>query len=294
MVTAVDEKTMNGNLLAALKDATPTERPGKTVEHAAPAAMTLDFKSPETLRLMRDTVARGTTELEFALFLEFAKSTGLNPFKREIWCIKTNSGLQIMTGINGYMTVANNHPAFDGMETEVTHDDKGNLVSAVARVWRKDRRFPSTGTALAREFMGQSPIWRRMPSHMLLKVAKSIAIREAFPQELGGTYTAEEMPPEYSLGRAQEPVDVTPPPPPPEPEPGPKIVPDWSRCRFRIMLPEKGDIPKVHALLTAKSYLLNPEDGYWYGDDTLPSKLNPYVEENPEYDFDQFDDSLNI
>ena len=33
---------------------------------------------------------------------------------------------------------------------------------------------------------------------MLQKVAKSVALREAFPQELGGMYTEEEMPDDYA------------------------------------------------------------------------------------------------
>jgi hypothetical protein len=38
-----------------------------------------------------------------------------------------------------------------------------------------------------------------MPSIMLSKCAKSLAIREAFINELGGLYTAEEMPTEFGV-----------------------------------------------------------------------------------------------
>ena len=34
---------------------------------------------------------------------------------------------------------------------------------------------------------------------MLQKVAKSVALREAFPQEMNGIYTQEEMPQEYDV-----------------------------------------------------------------------------------------------
>jgi hypothetical protein len=48
------------------------------------------------------------------------------------------------------------------------------------------------------EYSKPTPIWKSMPSVMLAKCAKSLAIREAFIQELGGLYTAEEMPSNFA------------------------------------------------------------------------------------------------
>ena len=152
----------------------------------------------EDRNLLLATVAKGATEAEFQMFLEFCKSTGLNPFKKEIWFIKTGAGVQMMTGINGFLTIANNHPQFDGMTVKIDEQD-GKLVSATCTVYRKDRKYPSEATVYYSEYAKNSPIWRTMPRMMLQKVAKSVALREAFPQELGGMYTQEEMPAEYSL-----------------------------------------------------------------------------------------------
>lgn len=155
----------------------------------------------EMLHTLRNTVAPGLTDSEFALFAEIVKSTGLNPVTKEVWAIKAGGRLQLMTGINGFLRIANSHPMFDGMEVEFEWDNK-QLVSATAKVYRKDRRFPAVATAYMNEYGKPSPIWKTMPSVMLSKCAKSLAIREAFVQELGGLYTQEEMPAEFAPPRA--------------------------------------------------------------------------------------------
>lgn len=164
----------------------------------------------EMLNTLRNTVAPGLTDPEFLLFAEMCRATGLNPATKEIWAIKAGGRLQLMTGINGFLKIANSHPQFDGMEVEFERDDKGQLVAATAKVYRKDRRFPSIATAYMAEYGKQTPIWKQMPSIMLSKCAKSLAIREAFINELGGLYTAEEMPSEFAPPKPYEPPPIDP------------------------------------------------------------------------------------
>lgn len=155
----------------------------------------------EMLTTLRNTVAPGLTDSESALFAEIVKSTGLNPVTKEVWAIKAGGRLQLMTGINGFLRIANSHPMFDGMEVEFDKDGD-RIVAATAKVYRKDRRFPAVATAFMAEYGKPTPIWKQMPSVMLAKCAKSLAIREAFVQELGGLYTQEEMPAEFAPPRA--------------------------------------------------------------------------------------------
>ena len=181
----------------------------------------INYTDPQVLETIRATVAAGATDTELAMFLEHCKATGLNPFKREIWFVKTpgytrrdgtavEGKVQIMTGIQGYLAIANSHPQYDGMECDVERDARGHPVRAIAKVYRKDRRIPATSEALWTEdsqptqsSTGKPTIWGKMPTVMLSKVAKSRALREAFPQELNGTYTAEEMPSDYALAAPQ-------------------------------------------------------------------------------------------
>jgi phage recombination protein Bet len=160
---------------------------------------TINFDDPKIVKILKATVARDATDEEFAMFAQFCQSTRLNPFKREIWFIKVNGRVQMMTGINGFFAIANSHPQFDGLECELDLDEKtGQPVKAIAKAHRKDRKFPAVGIALLRESKGGSPIWNSQPSVMLSKVAKARALREAFPQEMGGLYTDDEMPKEYA------------------------------------------------------------------------------------------------
>jgi phage recombination protein Bet len=171
--------------------------------------LTTTTTSLEMLQTLRNTVALGLTEPEFMLFAEMCRATGLNPATKEIWAIKAGGRLQLMTGINGFLRIANSHPEFDGMEVAFEWDGK-TLVSCTVKVHRKDRKYPSVGTAYMTEYAKQTSIWRTMPTVMLSKCAKSLAIREAFIQELGGLYTAEEMPPEFAPPKAAiEPKTVT-------------------------------------------------------------------------------------
>lgn len=153
----------------------------------------INYRDPEIVATLKATVAQGLSDPEFALFAQYCQSSGLNPFRREVWAIKAGGRLQIMTGVHGYWAIANSHPQFDGAEEEIEHDEKGMIVRAVCKIHRKDRKFPSVGTALMSEYRGSSPVWGKMPSVMLAKCAASVAIRKAFPQELAGTYTEEEM-----------------------------------------------------------------------------------------------------
>lgn len=166
--------------------------------------LTTQTNNMEMLQALRNTVAPGLTEPEFRLFAEMCRATGLNPATKEIWAIKAGGRLQLMTGINGFLKIANSHPAFDGMEVSHEWDGK-NLVSCTVKVHRKDRKFPAIATAYMAEYGKPTPIWKQMPSVMLAKCAKSLAIREAFIQELGGFYTAEEMPASYSAPRLEGP-----------------------------------------------------------------------------------------
>lgn len=190
-----------------------------TKEIAIKQSYEIDFNSKDMIETLKATVAVGATDAEFKMFAEFCKSTGLNPFKKEIWFIvvpekkwtdwktkeekKRERKIQMMTGINGYLAIANRHPQFDGMEIEPHFGNNNELLSVKCLVYRKDRSRPHVGIALYEEYKQDTAIWKEKKFVMLSKVAKSIALREAFPQELNGLYTEEEMPKDYAMPKQE-------------------------------------------------------------------------------------------
>ena len=189
----------------------------------------IDWKDKEMRAVIKNAVAADLTEAEFTVFALYAQSTGLNPLKKEIWAIKSkpytnkqgrqvDAKLTIMTGINGFYEIANRHPQFDGLESDVGEWRENLPVFAWAKAYRKDRKFPGAGEARWTEFYKPNPYgregtWEKMPSLMLKKCAEAQALKKAFPQELNGLEAVEAMGEEYSVanvGKAIPPPNETP------------------------------------------------------------------------------------
>lgn len=180
-----------------------SEEKTKTLVKAQAQTQAPAAKLPSRIEVLKAACAPDATPAEFAYFLEVCRASKLNPFKREIWFIKTRGytnrrgetvppRVQVMTGINGFLAIANSHPAYDGMEHGITRDENGALVSAWCKVYRKDRKYPGYAEVYLKEFKG-SGLWDKMETALLLKCAKSHALRESFSQELGGLLIEEEM-----------------------------------------------------------------------------------------------------
>ena len=152
------------------------------------AAQQPDFTANEVIETIKETVAKGATNAQLAMFLEVCKSTGLNPFLKEIWFVP---GVGVMAGRDGYLRVANEHPMFDGIDTRVERDPQGIPVKAVCTVWRKDRNHPTVSEAYYNEYKKSSSVWTTYKSAMISKVAEVLALKRAF--SINGIVTEEEI-----------------------------------------------------------------------------------------------------
>lgn len=149
------------------------------------------------------------TREQFAAFLIVARDYGLNPLTREIYAFPNKSGgVTPIVGIDGWLSLANRRPEFDGLETIDEIDDKGNIVSVEAIVHRKDRAHATKVREYLSECQRGTEPWKQWPRRMLRHKATIQAIRYAF--SISGIYEPDEA-------ERADVIDVTPPPAEPRP-----------------------------------------------------------------------------
>ena len=166
----------------------------------------IDFNQ-EQIDLIKKQIEPKANENELKLFLYQCKRTGLDPLARQIYCIPIGGRMTIQTSIDGFRVVAERSGSYAGQDEPIfDEDEKGNIKSCKVTVYKfspNGQRYPaSVGVAYWSEYAQNSPMWSRMKHTMISKCAEALALRKAFPQDLSGLYTTDEMqqaqPPNYS------------------------------------------------------------------------------------------------
>lgn len=160
----------------------------------------------------REVADRATTEK----FLHVCRTTGLDPLTRQIYCIGRASKGQIVwsiqTSIDGFRVIAERSGHYAGQDDAEWLTEKGEWVdvfvkqlhgahplAARVRVHRHDWTKPSTGIATWESYAqttskgALTSMWDKMGPLMLAKCAEALGLRKAFPHDLSGLYTADEM-----------------------------------------------------------------------------------------------------
>jgi len=170
--------------------------------------------------LVKATIAKGCTDDELALFIEQCNRTQLDPFARQIYAVSRwdgKLGRNVMTtqvSIDGARLVAQRSgdycgqtPVFycgaDRQWTDLWLDSDGLPLAAKVGVYRRGFTDALWATATWEQYAAYlkskdsgtylAPMWKKMPALMLGKCAESLALRKAFPMELSGLYTGDEM-----------------------------------------------------------------------------------------------------
>jgi phage recombination protein Bet len=172
----------------------------------------IDNWQQDQITLIKEYMAPGISDGELSLFEMACKRTGLDPFIKQIYPIMRWDGrlkrnkMTIQVGIDGFRAVAqrskkyNSNKTFwcgkDGVWKEVWLEDV-DPAAAMTIVTRTDAKGEFVGVATWKSYSptkeNMSFLWGGKADIMIGKCSEALALRKAFPAELGGLYIPEEM-----------------------------------------------------------------------------------------------------
>lgn len=155
-------------------------------------------------------------QIEIRKFIALCNFNKLNPYLNECYLIpfekkgkdgKAVKTAQIVVSRGGYLKRAESNPNFNGMESGIIllrdskvieevgtfHLDNDILLGGWAKVYHKGHSYPTTVRVAFKEYNKNNNLWNTLPAQMINKVAESQALRKAFPSQLNGLYTKEEV-----------------------------------------------------------------------------------------------------
>jgi len=166
----------------------------------------------DQVKLIKSQVAPNATDSELQMFLYQCKRTGLDALTRQIYCIHRGGKMTIQTSIDGFRVIAERSGDYAGQDEPIFNEQDGKIISCKVTVYRfkGDLRYPAAvGVAYMAEYNAGNTMWNKMPHTMLAKCAEALALRKAYPQDLSGLYTTDEMM-QVEEQKKAEPVEAQP------------------------------------------------------------------------------------
>jgi len=151
--------------------------------------------SPEIIKSYLVPEDSKITDQEIGFFLQMCKFQKLNPFMKEIYIVKYgNYPAAFIVAKDTFLRRAKKNDTYKGHSVGISDDGK----TAFAQVYIDGFELPIKCEVEYDEYVvlkdGQpNKMWSAKPRTMLKKVALVQALREAFPQDLGGLYERDEI-----------------------------------------------------------------------------------------------------
>jgi phage recombination protein Bet len=169
--------------------------------------------SADQVNLLKTQIAPGSTHDELKLFMHVAKRSGLDPFVRQIYAIRRKQKnprtdqyeekMTIQTSIDGFRLIADRSGKYEGQsgpfwcgQDGVWRDvwlEQSPPMAAKVGVFKTGFKEPLYAVANWSAYAQDFGMWRKMPALMIAKVAEALALRKAFPNDLSGIYTGDEI-----------------------------------------------------------------------------------------------------
>lgn len=127
-----------------------------------------------------DSQGKSASDAEVQAFLIIANKYELNPLLKEIHAFASNGSVVPIVGIDGWSTLVNRQPDFDGCDFVVMETEAGELVSITCTMHHKRRSFPVSVTEYYAECKRNTAPWNTMKRRMLRHKAFMQCARIAF------------------------------------------------------------------------------------------------------------------
>ena len=155
----------------------------------------------EQVAIIKNTVAKGTTNTELAYFLQVANSYHLSPFKREVWCYKdSKDNVIVFAGRDGHLAAAQKDPRWNGIaSSEIREKDsfrvnipdgkiehlfglgeRGKIIGAYAICKPKGCEIATIEIADFDTYNKGYSTWKSDPVAMIKKVAETHCLKKAY------------------------------------------------------------------------------------------------------------------
>lgn len=175
--------------------------------------------TPRQKEILKATICKGASDDELDYFLEVCKLRQLNPFARQIYAIKRRNwngatksydeSIVHQTSIDGFRLIAERSGKYAGQLGPFFTADGEKWLDAwiedtppkacKVAILRHDFKEPLWAMARFNAYCPRNDkgeptgLWRNMPDGQLAKCTEALGLRRAFPEELSGLYTTDEM-----------------------------------------------------------------------------------------------------